>query len=371
MYNYLSRLLKENQNPRISPGDFFMKHCDSSRYPCEFGIDAARKEWRDRHFPSSYVKRFLYIILCIVFGAATAPFAAASFPARIQKIHIVMDTWVSAVHNEQYGNNGAEKRLKLKGQQEFALVDFDPLALRGGVIEKAVLHVRSSTPADAPIMRLGASTIASPWEEGHGRRYRKEVGSACFAQVFYKKSDWTYPGSTVLDAVFGKGHTRWRFSDCTPPDPDGWQVCAIQPEVLAARVAGISHGIGLFDEVGSEWSLKNDQFQYCTYPNRFFTAGRVGVVLGWKSGLQTPIENPLNPSIPSIYKQRACLAVRPFVFGIHPAIVAAEKRWDFMPHTRKTERHIPYPVTWFPWPACQGSRSACTFRILIWLRASE
>ena len=139
----------------------------------------------------------------------------------------------------------------------------------GVVIEKAVLHVRSSTPVDAPIMRLGASTVASPWEEGNGTRYRREAGSACFAQAYYKKSDWAYPGSTVLDAVFGKGHSLWRFSDCTPPDPDGWQACAIQPEVLAARVAGISHGIGLFDEVGSEWSLKNGQFQYYNYPNRF------------------------------------------------------------------------------------------------------
>ena len=215
---------------------------------------------------------FFSFFLCMCFfiqlsGATTA--GADVSPGSNQKVAIIKDTWVSAVNNEQYGNNGAENRLKLKGQQEFALVDFDPLALKGAVIEKAVLHVRSATPDDAPIMRLGASTIASPWEEGNGRRYRKKIGSACFAQAFYKKSDWAYPGSTVLDAVFGKGHTIWRFSDCTPPGPDGWQACAIQPEVLAARVAGISHGICLVDEVGSEWSLKNGQFQYYHYPNRF------------------------------------------------------------------------------------------------------
>ena len=124
------------------------------------------------------------------------------------------------------------------------------------IIEKATLHVRPAVPIDAPLMRLGASTIASAWEEGSGTRYGKQAGSGCFAKAMYKKRDGAYSGSTVLDVVFGKGHTIWRFSDCTPPDADWWQACAVQPEVVAARVAGISHGICLFDEVGSVWSQK-------------------------------------------------------------------------------------------------------------------
>ena len=185
-------------------------------------------------------------------------------------IPITKDTWVSAKEGEKFGNNGSEKKLKLKGQQEITLVDFDVSTLKQKVIDHVFLHVKSLTPARAPIMRLGASSVATEWKEGNGREYRKEFGSACFSQSQYKMKDWAYPGSDVLDSIFGKGNTLWRFADCTTPDNEGWQKCAIQPEVLSARIAGISHGICLMDEVGSVWSLQNGKFNYSYFPNRFF-----------------------------------------------------------------------------------------------------
>ena len=73
------------------------------------------------------VRHFLSFLLSICFfiqmsGAATA--GSGISPEKIRKVGIIKDTWVSAVNNEQYGNNGAENRLKIKGQQEFALIDF-------------------------------------------------------------------------------------------------------------------------------------------------------------------------------------------------------------------------------------------------------
>jgi len=69
--------------------------------------------------------------------------------------------------------------------------------------------------------------------------------------------------------VFGHGHTIWKFAESTPPDKDGWQTCAVDPDVIAARVADLSYGFCIYDEVGNIWSLKNGKFQYTVFPNRF------------------------------------------------------------------------------------------------------
>lgn len=245
---------------------------------------------------SKSVRKCVFL-LCLFFSLNAIVTAQENkVSVSYQRIPITKDTWLSSVNDEASGNNGAANRLKLKGQQEFILIDFDSDSLKRQMIESAILHVRSATPAEAPLMRLGASSVATTWEEGNGFRYRKETGSACFSQPMYKQKDWAYSGSTVLDAVFGKGHTIWRFSDCTPPDRDGWQACAIQPEVLAAQMAHLSRGIALFDEVGTTWSQRNGRFQYHVFPNRFFFSreSRYGPWLEVRvSGTDTEPPNPV------------------------------------------------------------------------------
>ena len=54
------------------------------------------------------------------------------------------------------------------------------------------------------------------------------------------RRDWAYRGSTFTDAAFGRGRTIWRFADATAPDADGWQSVAVDPDVVAARSAGIN-----------------------------------------------------------------------------------------------------------------------------------
>lgn len=183
-------------------------------------------------------------------------------------IPITRDTWLSSAGEEKFGSNGRAKRLKLKGQLEYALVNFDLSALINKRIMGALLHIRSDTPKKAPLTRIGVSSVASKWVEGTSKRYRRQIGSSCFAQAEYKKRDWAYPGSTLMDVVFGRGHTIWKFAECTAPDADGWQVCAVDPDVIAARVAGLSHGFCLFDEVGYIWSQKKGRFEYRHFPNR-------------------------------------------------------------------------------------------------------
>src|SRR5437667_275999 len=54
-----------------------------------------------------------------------------------------------------------------------------------------------------------------------------------------------------------------------PPDKDGWQRVAVDPAVVAARVAGVSYGFLLFDDTGSEWARQGEKFTLHHFPNRF------------------------------------------------------------------------------------------------------
>ena len=199
----------------------------------------------------------------------TAP--KPSWPPKGQRIKsaVTRDTWISCEGDEKVGNNGKSKRLKVKGRQEYILFDIDPSALKGKIITGALLHIRSATPVKAPLARLGISTLATRWVEGTSRRYRPQEGSSCFNQAEFKKRDWSYPGSTIMDVTFSRGHTIWKFADCSPPNELGWQTCAVDPDVVAARIAGLSHGFFGYDEVGNIWSLKKGKFNYIKYPNRF------------------------------------------------------------------------------------------------------
>lgn len=204
--------------------------------------------------------------------------SAAQYPPPGNSIRfpVTRDTFISSVGDEKTGNNGGADRLKVKGNQEYTLIDIDPAALKGKIITGACLHVRSASPEKAPLARLGVSSVASPWMEGTSYWYWPQAGSACYDQAAYKKRNWAYPGSTLMDAVFGRGNTVWRFADCTPPDQDGWQTCAVSPEVVAARVAGISHGFCLYDEVGSTWSIESGRFHYTYFPNRYLYSRESG-----------------------------------------------------------------------------------------------
>lgn len=190
---------------------------------------------------------------------------------RSVRVPVTRDTWVSAVGDEQVGNTGGEPRFKLKGIQEMTLIDADWSPLKGRRITGALLHMKCLTP-DAPARRVSVSTVATPWEEGTGRNYQRQEGSACFVSPSLGRGRWAYEGSTLVDAAWGRGHTIWRFADAESPDRDGWQVVAVEPDVIAANVAGLSHGLALMDDVGSEWSERSGKFEHFLFLNRFFAS---------------------------------------------------------------------------------------------------
>jgi len=197
------------------------------------------------------------------------------------KCPVTRDTWISSVGEEKIGSNGGEKQLKVKGQQEYSLFDIDPSPLKGKIVTGALLHILSASPQKAPFARLGVSSIASQWVEGTSKSYRPQTGSSCFIQAEYQKRDWAYSGSTLMDIMFGRGHTLWKFAECSMPDRGEWQTCAVDPDVVAARVAGLSYGFCIYDEVGSIWSFKKGEFQYTYFPNRFCYSKESGKSAPW------------------------------------------------------------------------------------------
>ncbi len=72
--------------------------------------------------------------------------------------------------------------------------------------------------------------------------------------------DWAFAGSHLMDVVFGSGHTRWKIADAAAPDGQGWKAVAVDPDIVAARAAGLSFGFCLWDEVGTTWSCDEQGF---------------------------------------------------------------------------------------------------------------
>lgn len=191
-----------------------------------------------------------------------------SLPAQESvRVPVTRDTWVSIVGTEGDGNNGASPRLKLKSYQEMSLIDINPDPLRGRVIKSATLHGRST--GEPRLRRVTVGSVGAEWVEGTGTNYRAEAGSSSFNHRRNPGVPWAEPGSDLCSVILGAGGTLWRNADATPPDRDGWQHIPVAPDVVAARVAGISYGFLLFDDTGTEWTRDGDKFTPHHMPNRF------------------------------------------------------------------------------------------------------
>lgn len=201
-----------------------------------------------------------------VWALAAAP-AARADDGRAVRLDVTRDTWFSNVGPEADGNNGGAPRLKLKSHQEMSLIDFDTTPLRGRVVKSASLHLQSA--GEPRLKRVTVGSFGAEWVEGTASGYKPQNGSSSFRHRRHPDVSWTIPGSDLCDVMLGQGGTTWRTADASPPDPQGWQTVAVDPAIVAARVAGISDGFLLFDDTGSEWSRDGDKFTPIPFPNRF------------------------------------------------------------------------------------------------------
>ncbi len=192
---------------------------------------------------------------------------ASSAPAQDIRLDVTRDTWLSNVGPEADGSNGGAPRLKAKSIQEMSLIDVDTSRLKGRVIQSATLHLKSA--GDPHLKRVTVSTVGAPWVEGTATNYEHQPGSSTHNHRVHPDIPWTLDGGDLCRVILGQGGTIWSSPRPPPPDRDGWQAIAVDPKVVAARVAGISEGFLLFDDTGSEWTRDGDRFTHKLFPNRF------------------------------------------------------------------------------------------------------
>jgi hypothetical protein len=209
----------------------------------------------------------------MTFGLLAALMAASLPAAEALRVETSRDLWISSYPSEQEGNNGGSPKLKLKGTQEFFLIDFDATKLRGKRVVRATLHLHLEA---APVLgRTTVSTVSQEWVEGKGTGYAKVPGATSFRWARTGEERWRGDGQNVTSVILGLSGSTWGFGDPTPPDANRWQVIPIEPAVVQARVDGRSHGFFVMDDVGSEYQRDGDQFTYHSFPNRY-VASREG-----------------------------------------------------------------------------------------------
>lgn len=213
------------------------------------------------------------------------------------RVAVTRDTWLSQFHGEADGSNGGAPRLKVKSNQEMALVDIDPAALKGRVIEAATLHLRSG--GGPPLRRITVSSFGSEWFEGTASSYAKQDGASTFNRRKHPDETWAGPGSDLCSVMLGQGGTLWRMADAFPPDDKGWQKIAIDPAVMRARVAGVSHGFLIFDDTGSEWKRQGEKYEASLFPNRFVHSRESGAANAPYVTVYLGAEDKVPPAAPT------------------------------------------------------------------------
>ena len=188
-----------------------------------------------------------------------------------QRVEVSRDLWISAYSKEVEGNNGGSHRLKLKGIQEFVLIDFDPAPLRGKKITKAQLHVHLASP-EAPLRRTTVSTISQDWVEGTGSGYAKTPGASSFVWAKTGELRWGNSEPDITSVVCGEGGSLWGFGEASAPDAEGWQIIPILPEVAQARLEGRSHGFYVIDDIGNEYTRDGNAVKFTNFVNRYVSS---------------------------------------------------------------------------------------------------
>ena len=183
------------------------------------------------------------------------------------KLPVTRDTWLSSADKERQGSNGGATKLKFKSYQEMSVVDFDAKELKGFVIDEAHLHLNMDQKF--PLLTVTTSSLSAPWIEGEATGYNVLNGVSSFDYRVHPDQPWSYPGSDFTSVVLGLGNSWWASADATPRDEKGWQQIPVSSQVIAARIADLSYGVLVFDDVGSEWKRTGEKFEVFHFPNRY------------------------------------------------------------------------------------------------------
>ena len=196
---------------------------------------------------------------------------AGGLRAETVRVPVTADVSIMAHPRETRLNAGALSTIKLKSWQHIVLAQFPAERFRGRVVRGATLHLHwaGGDPTHSDYLRrVGVSTVASPWGEGTGQG--EEVpGASSFLFAQLDQRPWAYPGSDLTAVIFGQGHTIYSSVPASRPDGDGWQTVAVDGRLLRAYVAGLSYGLALYDDLGTDWSISPEgRWSIRNMPNR-------------------------------------------------------------------------------------------------------
>ncbi len=161
------------------------------------------------------------------------------------KLAITADVGICAHPKEVSLNTGGSGRVRIKGNEHYYLFDFDVSKVRGCRVTSATLHLKL---ANGRIRRAAVCTVPIPWFEGTASG-KPQNGSSCFTHVKYPKQAWTPGGGTVMDATFNSPDMMWRPARVTVAK-DRWMTIRVDPRLVQAVAAGLSHGLILSSETG-------------------------------------------------------------------------------------------------------------------------
>lgn len=201
----------------------------------------------------------------IALGFAIAVGLTAPGGAETRRLTASRDVWVSAYPGEDNTSMGKTPELKLKSNMEVALLDFDAASLRGKRITSAELWMHNVPEsveeemkrlgiANRPdcLRKIGLSTIGQQWEEGEqDKTYQADPAGhgATYNEASYGRRTWAYPGSKLWDVIMGNGNSLHCHGE-RQYQGNGWWKVAVEPRLIAAMVAGLSHGLVLEEESG-------------------------------------------------------------------------------------------------------------------------
>ena len=192
----------------------------------------------------------IQIFFCIIISLSLP----AVICAETKRFEVARDVWISSYPGEENYNMGASDKLKLKGIQEMAILDFNLSALKGKKVARARLYLRNVGNKNK-LRKIGISTVAAPWVEGKSRGYFVDfIGhGATFRYSSYKGQRWAGEGSDLTDVTMGSGNT-WQYHTELKSDEGDWWSVNITPELVYALIIDKSYGLLIMDESGQTFA---------------------------------------------------------------------------------------------------------------------
>ncbi len=272
-------------------------------------------------------------------AAGCAPRGAPPRAAEIT-LKCTADNSVCCHKRERRHNMGGRDRLKIKGIENFLLLNFEAKAIRGKSVKKATLYLKNARPK--PMLRLvGVSTVATAWTEG-GRKDQEDAqeGESCFLSPALGKRQWAGPRSDFLHIVFGQGGTFWRQVYIEEPE-DGWFRIPVDPRIVEAMAQGFSQGMAVSDDNGEVGRIHKDVWPDTIHDNNYV----------WSRESKDPprlvvvLEEKADKSAPGVVKG---LKVEPWPAAAGYAKGAARVSWTASGGDGQKGRALGYLVSFAP-----------------------